>query len=426
MNLLFNATRRFGAPYIDVWLIYYLYVMMIGILIPKGSVFGIVFSIIIFCMSVYYGFINNIFRNFFNWIYLFCLYTFFLVLINSSEYLLSLRFWVLLATGILSLPAGFNIMGHEENIHRLWRILFIILHIYIINAIISNVFHLGGGYFGKGGDSYETGNLFSGALYLNIFIISLVPIFAKTYRNKSYLTIVSICAVLILVNMKRTPIPCCIVALVVYFLLQKYLDIVYGKINDLSKSGRYIFTFLLLFLVGMYNFQDVIVKQFESREEKMQTASLAEEGRVLELQYVFDEVVMGDNLVKTLIGKETFNTVGTYANGKFGKRAIHQDFTLLLHSTGIIGFVWFLGILFTLLYIPFRYREVLSLADDKEMRMLFAIYETIIIVYIVAMASGILRFMYSTSIFFLIIGLFLRIFYNQREDYLLKISNNNK
>lgn len=410
MNLLFRK-RDLGAFCIDMLFVSYAYMASVGVVLPKGSEFGVGYGLFTFALAIYYGFIVNRFRSKFLSVYLFLFFVFFLILLESTNLYQSYRYWMRLS-GLLSLPAGFVVFHSLSNVHRYLNVLIAIVHFYLVYIILANVMHFGGGY-GYDQAEFETGNLFANALFTNVYILTIMPFLVRLKSRKAYLMVVlGICAVVVIVNMKRVPIACGIVAAFTYLLVSHYMDFKFGSL--VSRSGRkYIFAFVLVFGCSFLLSQDTIEEQIEIRQKKFKKSNIDREGRVLEFVAIYNENVKGGSLKKLLFGKETFNTVGNYGNGSFGKRQIHQDFALLLHSTGIVGLFWYLGIQMTLLILPFRRKYKSLFLHNETNRILLGIYVSLIVAHFVAMTSGVIRMSFSETVYYMSLGMILRIFYEQ-------------
>ena len=189
------------------------------------------------------------------------------------------------------------------------------------------------------------------------------------------------------------------------------------NIDDFS-SKKYVVVFILLFGCSFLYFQETIELQIEKREKKFQRGSMEKEGRVKELLYIYEEIIEKGDLPKMLFGKETFNIVGTYANGKFGNRQIHEDYGMLLHSTGIVGLFWYLGFQVFLLVLPYLRRFNFLFIHNQDNRLLLASYTSLIIIHFVSMTSGVIRMPFSEIIYYMFLGLILRHFYEHYYDYL--------
>lgn len=410
--------RTLGSFFINMLVFFYLYMALVGVILPKGSDIGLSITGVMFALTVYYGFISNKFRAVFGSVLFFIIFVFLLILLNSNNLFFSYRMWLKMCMGMLALPLGFNIFHCEENVQKYWRNLIIIVHIYIVYIVLANLFHFGGGY-GKEDLDFETGNLFAEALFSNVYILTMIPFFIRYNTSKTYtILIMSIAAVLIIVNMKRTPIACGVVSVMVIVSVLYYLNIKYGILRSDISSKKYFVVFLLLFGCTFLYFQDKIEVQIEKREKKFQEGNMEKEGRVKELMYIYEETVENGDIIKLLFGKETFNIVGTYANGKFGNRQIHEDYGMLLHSTGIVGLFWYLGIQVFLLILPYWRRFNVLFVHNQDNRLLLAIYTSLIIVHFVSMTSGVIRMPFSEIIYYMTIGLILRIFYENYRDYI--------
>lgn len=405
-----------GTLYLNMLIVYYVYGAMVDTLLPKGSTIGVVISLMMFGLALYYGFFYNRFRNIFNSIFIFLFFLFFLIFFMSSNYYVSYKDFIKFSIGFLSLPIGYNILGTENSIVKYWKVLLIIAHIYIINAIIANVFHLGGGYTNNGIMTFETGNLFSAALYVNVYTLVMLPFFVRFNHKRLYMFgLMSLIAALVVVNMKRTPILCVVVAAIIFVLVLMYLNFKYGHLVN-NTSLKYVLVFSLFLGLTFWAFQDIIERQLQQRDKKMKVQNIEKEARLLEFLYVYDEIVRNGDVKTFLLGKETFNTVGTYANGRFGARMIHQDYTLLLHSTGVVGFIWYIGFQICILILPFRRKYSILYVVNRDNRLLLAIYASFICVHLIAMGSGTTRLVFENTVCYLTVGMILRIFDDQYYD----------
>lgn len=411
MNLL-TEKGYFGELYINMLVIMYAFMAFGGIILPKGFDFGYALTVFLFVLTIYYSLFRNRFKFYFMPVYLFILFVFFLILFTSSNLYYSYRMWYKMTAGLLCLAVGFNIMHCGSNIQKFWRNLIIIIHIYLIYAVLSNLLHFGGGY-GKDETVFETGNLFTEALFSNVYILIMIPFFLRYNIHKTYILLVmGIAAVLIIVNMKRTPIACGIISVITFISVLYFLNIRYGS-HVKRSSKKYIMVFFLMFGGAFLFFHGTIEKQIEIRQKKLVSDNLENEGRFLELKYIYEENVQNGGIVKFLFGKETFNIVGTYAKGKFGKRQIHEDYGMLLHSTGIVGLIWYCCIQLFLLILPYRRKFGALFVNNHDNRLLLATYTTLIVVHFVSMTSGVIRMSFSESIYYLLLGLLLRVFYEQ-------------
>ena len=142
----------------------------------------------------------------------------------------------------------------------------------------------------------------------------------------------------------------------------------------------------------------------EARQNTFERAreDITGEGRIAEFIYITDEILRSDKTLTLLFGKETFNLVGTYANGRFGPRQIHGDYSILLNGTGVMGcLVWVLIHLYLIL-------KIISLKRNSHKNgistVLYSIYLSSFLVYCISMGSGVFDLVISSSFFYASLG----------------------
>ena len=69
----------FGSFFINMLVHFYLYMALVGVILSKGTAVGLVISGLMFALTIYYGFVSNMFRSIFGSIYFFILFVFFLI-----------------------------------------------------------------------------------------------------------------------------------------------------------------------------------------------------------------------------------------------------------------------------------------------------------------------------------------------------------
>ncbi len=123
-----------------------------------------------------------------------------------------------------------------------------------------------------------------------------------------------------------------------------------------------------------------------------------------------------------LFGKETFNFVGTYAEGKFGERQIHDSYSILLHGTGVVGFfVWFL-LHFGVIVWMRRFKNNTPYALDNESAIIYSLFYTYILIFLVSMISGNISNILSSSFFYASLGGMLRLFKERKKNICYELS----
>ena len=417
--------RSLGILYF-LFIVYYLLMMANGIVIEKGSPVVLGFNILFFAYMVFLNLFKNRYFNKFLIIYLFLLFLLVLILLTSSAYYESLRLFVKYAIALLAFPAGFNLITREKDYHYLMRVAFAFLVLYLLNYIIASTFHLGGSNLRyKGETSVETGNLFDDALFLNVCILTLLPLMFYFYRKggKRFVIILMVLVVTVIsvICMKRMVIVCVVLSLVMISLLTRWISHKYGKLPDSGSVLKlslphYALISVALIVIGVL-FWDTFMDQLEARRTEIQR-SLEEESRVAEIIAIYEDMSEFESDGVSLLGQETFHTVGTYANGAFGDRMIHTNFGIILNGSGFIGLLFYLVLSLYFLVVLFRTVRNSVLTENLFARKLYVTYLVLWTVYNVASFSGTIWLTMYPAFNFLIMGAILRFFYDDKVSNL--------
>lgn len=400
-----------------ILIVYYLYLMSVEVIIPKKSVIGIVLNILIFIFIIYLNLYNIKNCRKFIIVYLYLLFCLILILSQSSDLIYSLTNYIKYSIGLLCLPVGFGIFSSLHKLKQFQVTGLTCLALYSVNIMFANLFHWGNTKGAYSEDGLEVGNLFSDALYLNVYVIVSIFFLIILFQQRKTIVIVlcSLCSLLIIVNMKRTVIGVLFVGLILYLIfyyiksgINTRLSVVHSKIIGI---------FLGLCIIILPFFYTYIEINFEARQNSFENASedIMNEGRMAELVFIAEDILDSEKITTLLFGKETFNLVGTYAGGKFGTRQIHGDYSILLNGIGVIGLIlWFSIILFLLTWM-LKLKEKFNHKDGIIASVLFPLYFTFIILYCISMGSGVLICVLSSSYFYASIGGMLRYFYNRNQ-----------
>ncbi len=403
------------------FIVYYLYAMSVDIIIPKKSILGIVLNAAILLFFIYVivsKCLNN--DKKFLIIYLYVIYCLMLILLQSTDIVYSLTYFAKYIIGLLCLPIGFNLLSSLKKLRTFQLTGIICMLLYILNIVLANVFNWKNskGYTDEG---LDVGNLFSDALYLNVYVIVSVFFLIVLFpaKKKWILTLCAICAILIVVNMKRTVIGVLGIGLIIYLLLY------YGRNRLSTKLSlmhiRILSIFIGLSIVVLPFFYNYIEINLAARKSSFERASedIMNEGRMAEFAFISHEILNSDKTTTLLFGEETFNLVGTYANGRFGDRQIHEDYSILLKGLGAIGLIFWFSILIHLAMLMFNLKNAIRHEDGIIGSILYPLYFSFIIIYCISMGSGVIACVFSSSYLFASLGGMLRYFYN-RNIYLAR------
>lgn len=416
-----QQTSKSLKIFLGFWIGYYIYMMLNGIVIPKGSAVALIFSCTVFTYIIYCNLFLNKYINKFILIYVYLLYIALLIFLFSSNYFASYRLWVKYSNGLLCLPVAFNLISEDTDRKETIKMLIVFIILFIVNYALANILHLGGSRYGTE-EGIETGNLFDEALYLNVCALILLPymfLYIKKYRML-LLIAYALNIVVTIVCFKRTVILCIIISIALFIFLYQLLNKKHVSIpfvgNILSKRQVTMTLISILVLGGI--FAGIFMAQLESRGNRI-GADLSSETRTQELELIIKDIIYNKSDKTFFLGQETFNTVGTYAGGIFGKRMIHENYGIMLNGGGIIGLTFYLIVYFWILYLFFKYTKgYYYLNTDLEARLLYIAFLCLWIVFLIASFSGTIWLTIYPAICHTLQGMILRYFYNgqNKED----------
>lgn len=410
-------------------IIYNLYMLSMDIFIPKKTIFSIVFNAVALLFLVYITVARGIYNKKFIFVYLYIIFLVLLVIIQSSDYLYSFANLVKYIMGLMCLPIGFNILSSTSKYKEFQKTGISCLMIYVINIFLANIFDWRNSDGLYSVDGLRFGNLFGDSMYENAYLVAslfLLLTFFSKYKKGIILLLVA-CSILVIINMKRTTIAVLIIGLVAYLIL-------YFKDNTLKKQLslihlKYLKYFLIMFIISIPFSYSYMKVNYDARQKQFAKAreDITNEGRVAEFLVISNDIFCSNKISLFLFGKETFNLVGTYGNGSFGGRQIHNDYSKLINGTGVIGlFFWIL--IFCRLITWMQYlRKTNSCDKGKIGAILYPLYFSFIIIYCISMTSGVMDAVLSSSFFYASLGGMLRYFYNRNLWYreMLRVEKEN-
>lgn len=415
-----TVIRGSDRTYFLIWVLYYIYIMFNSIAFEKGSAITIVMHAVIMVYLLYYNFLKNRFWGAFGYIYLYLLFLFVLTVLTSSNLPYSFKMLIKYAEELLFLPVSFCLFSSKEYIDKMWGVMKIMLILFIVNYLIANIFHLGGSLYVEmeGGD---TGNIEDEGHYICACICAVLPLaMMKESQNRMMWGIsVAFAIALVLSTLKRTSMVCIIVPFLVYAWYRLWFKLKYDGIMHSALSVKKIIVYVLLciaFFFFVQSFHEIIEKRFEARSERFGN-NFEKEGRVLELEYIYNDIVVNGDLQTFLFGKETFNTVRTYANGKFGKRMIHENYGIILNGTGMVGLFIHIGINLYLILLFFRYSKRVDLSENDVARKFYVAFIGLWWIFFIASFSGTIWNPLYSSMHYALTGMILRYFYEYGQTY---------
>jgi len=394
--------------------IYFIYIVSIGIVFPRGSVGTQLIGSLFFIFTFFHFFklIKPI--KLFNVVLFFVFYLTFLVAFSSDIYyslsnLAATYIWVLI------LPISFLSINSISKYKKLLNSIAFIAILYILNIILSTSLGIIGKSYSR--EIFEVGNVFTEGLNSMAYLLVASPLLIHLNpKYRKWIILLSIIIfILVFVQLKRISIIAILVGIMIHLVYsQNRSNIFFGLIFS-----------LLLIFVAYPVFESTLNKQLAARERRLTTQNLEEEGRYQETFIVIDEIIYQPNPFVFFFGKEIFNSPGNYANGRFGRRQIHNDYNVILHGSGLIGLLLFI---FWPVPLFLFYKKIKRIAKyefkDKKLfdyiSVTFVIF--LIIGYVLSISGGITAILFN-SIRVAIMGASLRILY---EHYLIFNKNKTK
>lgn len=383
--------------------------MSIGVIFPRGSFATQTIGIFFLLVTVYFFFREYKSIKLFSILYLLIIYLYFLITF-SSNFFYSLSNLASTTIWILILPISFLVIDSLDKFKNLINSIALIGALYILNIIISTLLNIKGKSYS--GEIFDVGNVFTEGLNSMAYLLTAAPlILYLNPKHKRLIVILSVIIfILVFVQLKRISIIAILVGLLLnLFFSRNRINIFFGLI--LSS----------LFLFIAYPiFENTLQKQVKARERRLSTQNFEEEGRYQETFVVLNEIVFSGDPALLFFGKEVFNSPGNYANGRYGRRMIHNDYNVILHGSGVVGLILF--VIWPLPLFIF-YRKIKIYAkfnfEDKKLfdYMSVTFVSFLIMGYIISVSGGVNAILFN-AIRMAVLGAVLRIFFEHSKKHL--------
>ncbi|MCF8461742.1 MAG: hypothetical protein K9G46_13545 [Flavobacteriales bacterium] len=270
--------------------------------------------------------------------------------LQSSDLAHSFRFMLRVFVPLFLLSMATRDNNPVKLLSRLRIYLPWFLVVVVLYTLASNYFSFGVETYGA--SIFLTGYLYGADLHLFSFIIIITMTTRAVVEDKvikikvreiafSVLTLV-----VLMFSLRRTSLAIVIVG------------IVFLNITSFKNFGKkFLPLVVLLLLVGIAVVKNPVFQQrMQARANKFSVESLEDEARYLEIDVIRNEVLSFRKPMDSFFGKELFNSMGNYGDGKFKGRMIHVDYFTWLHGGGVLGLLLYLLFLFSipvLLKVPF-------------------------------------------------------------------------
>jgi hypothetical protein len=312
---------------------------------------------------------------------------------------------------IASFAIGFQVFN---NLYELRKLSISVLLVYLIlgaNFILSQRFQLGQSVYSDE-SNFRVGNL---ADAWNVFTYSvlLAPLVISLFAKEKFLRISSYVGaigngLLVLISIKRIA----IIGLITGNLIRMYF------VPKTVRWMRSVIVFFFVAAIALYFIQDIIMERIELRSSRFESGALEREGRYLESNYVWDEVLSFKVPVKSLFGLEGFNSVGNYADGRFGDRQLHVDYNLIVNTIGIVGLILYVFIFLQISRLMIRVADDWN-GDRTIKQTLLSTFWMLLLNQFITSTAGQMYHVSYRLIVFVFLGAIVGIFVKEKSKHLL-------
>jgi len=323
----------------DLSVVYLPFFMFCGDVIVRS--FPAFFEYLLFsALVLYYIYHNPAFAK--NNIFAIILTVYFFLLLPFSKDLVALRMYFFPAIWLfLLIPILADIFKKYPRpwiFNELSKSALLILILFIVNSILSTLFN-----FNPRQQYGITSGILYGDLsldYFNVLPFAAFVVFRKGVKDKNFLyIIIYLTAVfLVLLTFRRSVMGLCVLGTLV--VLIELLE--FKRIGDLLVYGV-IICLVTAFVIYQTGFLDLFWQRYEMRG--LDNRPLVQEGRMMEFGLLYRDLFVYYDY-DPWFGYELFASHGNYGKNLFGDRSLHTDFASIVHSSGLIGLLLYLSMVF--------------------------------------------------------------------------------
>jgi hypothetical protein len=274
------------------------------------------------------------------------------------------------------------------------RFVLISLGISYLSLILFQLFHYGESQYLA--ETFYEGGGGAPTVYI-VFMLLVFPIYLQSNKKLPKILIPVIYAVgiiFVLLSVKRLSILSLFAGLLIQLL---YLS-----------NRKRIIPLILTIAVVIFVATPVFYTQLEERVQyRLEITGSKEDPRIEETRILYNEFVNG-YFTSTLTGFGFDNGIRFYREetGEYS-RGFHTFYAILLHNTGIIGFILFLAMIYRILNRFIRYHRFLK--KDPEWKLYRIVAVSLFVSYFLQIASFGFNFISIISLIFIYLGAFIGI-----------------
>lgn len=252
--------------------------------------------------------------------------------------------WLFLAIPLIA--AIYRKFTRDELLEELSRAAFILLLLFVVNVTLSTYT----GYAPNAMYGITTGILY-GNLYatdFNVLSLAAFVVLLRAVSRKSvvYFLLFVISFAFITLSLRRSVMGLAALGIAIAVLLlltQRSLL----KVAFFSGAAA-IVGFLI---IANTSFMTVFIERYEHRN--LAERELEEEKRFLEYEVLYEDMFVYEDY-SPWFGFGLFDSAGNYGKGIFDQRTLHSDLTNMAHSTGLLGVLLYLLMVFTSFWSSYR------------------------------------------------------------------------
>lgn len=236
--------------------------------------------------------------------------------------------WIFLCIPLI--PEIFKNYSRKQVVEELSRSAFLIMGLYVFNALLST----GLGYYPEGRGYGFTSGVSFGNLALNIYNVLPLAIYVILRkgikeRNVWYLILYLVSIFLVFLTLRRTIMVLSIVATL--FLMFELLN--FKQLKEFILYG-FIIGLVSTIVVLNTGFLDELSKR--AKERNLENRDLEGEARYLEYGLIYKDLFVYYDY-SPWFGYGPFKSGGNYGKKIFGDRPLHTEFAHYVHASGFLG-----------------------------------------------------------------------------------------
>ena len=402
------ASRKF--LFFNFFVIYFIYAASADILFSTKSVISYIVGIGFFIYSVYIVTLYSRKNKITVIIVVYIAFLFFLITF-SSNFIYSAKLFIKATTPMLFFIVALTFIKNGEDFMRINKSIIILMILFLINILISNIFGLGQIQYEEE-VTIDVGNIYTIGLNSMAYFLVSLPVLLNMYhfRNKNYKLLLVVFSIITLIIMLILLKRAALIGLVVGY----FIWFVTSRLKNKIMISRILIIVAIALTISYPIYKGLLIEKFKAREDRFKIDTYETEGRYLENIIVLKEIFSFNDMVYSLFGREMFNSPGNYGEGAWGTRQLHSDYANILNGSGIIGMLFYLYVNYAIFKLYQKERRKLRRINcyNRDEKLLNSFFLAFFIMYFFIGLSGGLDGTLYTGIRFIYLGAIISLFRN--------------